>query len=392
MPSRRYSRNGQRRYSLRIASHNVRWLTKNGPKAARFWVSNNFDVVVLQEVHISASPWDIAAVHKAMSGVNAAAAHWARELKRPAHDGFEYRFCLSGDSREAGVMVLWRKSLISSGELEALPEQPGDRDNIGRLLMVRMKWGGHTLHLACVYGPNTSVGRQQLINQHLAPAWAAAPHRNIFIGDWNFVDKPSVDRKSRPGISTTSNDTPSSVAWQQAAPGALDAYRLKHPTTHGYTYFSDSNGHVARLDRAYISSELQQHVLACHSVPAAVSDHHPLLLELLPAVPPRPRGPGLRRANFDDLAAFSISSSLNIGYNNSCSKPLWMAGHCSNGGQGLRPVCSAQQVKSDSTGAAPVSQLLLPCYNSRSEQQGKRWGRQSTSSSLPLLWMISTLL
>lgn len=50
------------------------------------------------------------------------------------------------------------------------------------------------------------------------------------MGDWNFVEEPTVDRisSSTSGIPTTS-DAPSKRAWDTAAPGAVDAYRLLHP-------------------------------------------------------------------------------------------------------------------------------------------------------------------
>jgi exonuclease III len=140
MPSR--SRNGQQRCSLRIATHNIKGLAANAARAARVWVSNNFDVIAVQEVHIRGHPWAAAQeLYQGMNTINSTASSWSKELKRPQHEGFSCRWCLNGDSREAGVLLVWRRKLEASGELEILPEQEGDRDTDGRALLVRIKWG-----------------------------------------------------------------------------------------------------------------------------------------------------------------------------------------------------------------------------------------------------------
>jgi hypothetical protein len=124
------------------------------------------------------------------------------------------------------------------------------------------------------------------------------------VGDWNFVDVPAVDRRWRspPAGADPNSDRGSSAALKAAAPGAVDAYRHLHPTRRAYTFFHVGNGHAARLDRAYVSPALTPYVVKCAPLPSALSDHHPLLLELRPrAVAARP-GKGRGRARFDFLA------------------------------------------------------------------------------------------
>jgi exonuclease III len=164
--------------------------------AASEWVDGDYDIICVQEARV-----DAFAVIRAMARVNSAAKARALELRRSEHLGFDYKFCPNPVNHSAGgVLVLWKLQLASSGVLEVLPENPGDRDASGRLLVARFKWGGHTFQLACVYAPSgDSVGRQDFFDQVVAPVWAASPGSSIFVGDWNCVEAPLLDRRWRGG-------------------------------------------------------------------------------------------------------------------------------------------------------------------------------------------------
>ena len=293
-------RAGRRKDALRLASHNLggppsaAGLEYHLKEAVSEWVDNGFHIITVQEVRASVEHIDMI-----MAAVNAAAIARATQHKCQ-HSGYAYRYCANSSSQHsAGTLVLWQRKLISVGSLQVLDPDDADYDPAGRLMCVRFKWGGHELQIGAVYCPNDSVERQQFITSVLGPAWQRSPNNSIFLGDWNFVEHPAVDRVSRStsGHSSTS-DAPSTHAWRAVAPASIDAYRLLHPTTRAYTFYA-TNRHIARLDRVYVSPALQQYVLECRALPSSVSDHHPVLLGIAPRVPSNPKGPGLKRARYD---------------------------------------------------------------------------------------------
>lgn len=292
-----------RRSALRIASHNVggmgcAGLQECAAQAAATWVDLGLHVVAVQECRLQ-----LAEVAQVVASINAAAARRAAAMHKPQHAGFDYKYCINSDPahpHSAGNLILWQRQLVAAGSLQVLPETAQDRDARGRLMVLHVKWGGHTIHLVNVYCPNASVDRQAYISATLAPLWTANPTNSIFLGNWNYVDDPAVDRRCICGQPTTS-DAPSMRAWQAAAPGAADAFRCLHPTRRSYTFIHRNPliGHVARHDRAYIGSALLPSLVSCSSSPSTVSDHFPLVLELAPLQPPQPTGPGLARARVD---------------------------------------------------------------------------------------------
>ena len=304
------SRAGQRKGALVLASHNVGGPGSAGLEArlqaaASEWVDARYDIICVQEAKL-----EYAAATRVVSAINTAAAARAAALRRPMHSGFDFVYCVNPSmSCSAGCLILWRRQLVAAGALEILPEQPNDRDTAGRLMLVRLKWGGHNIQLGCVYCPNDSVARQTFLSSTVAAAWQQQPNASVFMGDWNYCEEPWHDRRSN-AANMIMTDEPSRRAWQQAAPAALDAFRLRHPTKHTYTFFHSGNGHIARLDRVYISPALAASVAACYVVPSTVSDHHPVVLELAAIIPHKPTGPGVKRAQLDFLRSYQHQQDL----------------------------------------------------------------------------------
>jgi hypothetical protein len=195
-------------------------------------------VIAVQECRLQFE--EVAQVVASINASSAAAARRAAATRKPYHAGFEYKYCINSDPDHphlAGNLILWQRQLVTNGSLQVLPETAQDRDTRGRLMVLHMKWGRHTINLVNIYCPNATVDRQAYISATLAPVWAAYPTNSIFIGDWNYVDDPAVDRRSLHGQQTTT-DNPSKRAWQAAAPGAAtrsDVYILLAAATPSFT-------------------------------------------------------------------------------------------------------------------------------------------------------------
>ena len=179
------------------------------------------------------------------------------------------------------------------------------RTSDGRLISLRLNWGGHSLQLASIYMPNESTAQRSLIQGSLeALAQRARPPGQractmIWGGDFNFVENMQRDRRTSRQSHTAENST--AAAWQQRLRqlqlSLTDAYRHRHPTATAFTHFHPAG--AARLDRFYISSALLPRLAAAtigERLPstsgAFISDHRPITLALLPSNPAAiPRNP-----------------------------------------------------------------------------------------------------
>ena len=263
-------RHNARRRTLRWATHNVCGLRAHAAAVAKLWVEQDFDGVCLQEVHLA--PLEI---DKVMHTINQAVKGHAKRLNQPAHKGFKWLHSInSSNPNAAGALLAWKASLEDYGGFKVQFDSAIQARD-GRLAAIKVQWGGHALQLASVYCPNDSVARQQFLSGPVKAAWSRAPQHSVFLGDWNFVEVPDADRRwrgGRPAAADPNSDRPSKAAWSAAAPGAADVYRLRHPNRRGgYTFFHRNNGHVARLDRAYVGSALSQYVLTCYDVPTVAA-------------------------------------------------------------------------------------------------------------------------
>lgn len=296
-----------RRHTLRLATLNVAGrLANNTTALAHLAVDYEVDVLALQEVKLGAGA--VAALVRRLNVATAARA----AARRRAHTGFVCRAAPNTTCvGRAGVLLLFRRSLCSSGALELQGEADTDFDWGGRMVSATASWGGHTMQFVSAYCPNDPAGRAAFLSTTVAAAWQRRPQGTVMMGDWNFVPAPQQDRRSQSARrGDTHGDASSLAALRAAAPGAVDLWRLKHPGRRQFTFFSEANGHAARHDRAYGSVALAPYVLGCRCVPAAFSDHDMVLTDLAPALGAKARGPGLPRARLDFMASAQHAAAL----------------------------------------------------------------------------------
>lgn len=181
-----------------------------------------------------------------------------------------------GRAAHGGTAILVRTSLLSSrgGPLSV---EDATRSPDGRLVSVRVRWGGHTFRLASLYMPNAAPQQAAFIRASLRPLGAQAPL--IWGGDFNFVEQMQLDRSMQP---SGPGDAPPAAQgapprrqqhrnegvarmWQEHLPDLVDVFRHCHPTATSYTHFGP--GSAARLDRFYASSSLLPFCMGSQSTP-----------------------------------------------------------------------------------------------------------------------------
>jgi hypothetical protein len=164
-------RGAPRRLPLRLATLNVAGrLAANTTTLAHLAVDHGVDVLALQEVKLGGR-----AVSRFVQSLNDAAAARAAERRRH-HSGFCVKAAPNVAAvKSAGVILLFRKALCSSGDLELQGEAHSDFDWGGRMVSATVKWRGHTLQLVSTYCPNDSGPRAAFISSAVAAAWQRRP-------------------------------------------------------------------------------------------------------------------------------------------------------------------------------------------------------------------------
>ncbi len=291
-PPRRLPAAGQRAPGLRLATHNVAGLTSLNKvvQLLSVWAAANLDIVCVQETWAGTAQgqsqaqldmWLQQASASPSPRIPSFTAFWAHNSAHPEH--------------RAGVATFVRSSLLPSLSLTPTFHSPD-----GRLLCTAISWAGHRFTLANSYWPNSSPAQLAFISDTLTPALQALPPDSVWLcGDFNHTPNPALDRNP---LSSGADTNPARQAEARVAaallsspPGAhqswVDVFRSLHPLAHGYTYFHPTA--ASRLDRFLLPPTSFHRVHSCKPSPT-FTDHHPVILHLLPAAPLQPRGPGLR--------------------------------------------------------------------------------------------------
>jgi exonuclease III len=348
-------------------------------------VEHDLDVVAVQEVKQPLSE-----LMACMQRVNRAVAAEAERLRRPRHSGYSFRAAPNAAApAAAGVMLLWRRDLVGAG-LEVEPETAAGYNWGGRVVQACFRWGGHRLRVASVYCPNEAPARVQFLQSTVRQVWQQATPRQatLLLGDWNFTSDPARDRRYRGNVPTGDphGDRASTAALLAAAPSAVDVFRVRHPTRRSFTFFSGANGHAARHDRAYASAGLAQHVLSCRAEPVGLSDHDPVVLELLPARSQAAAGRGVPRARLDFLADASLerrfsawlSAQVQAAPSDAAALLAWWPGFKRR----VLGCTRALQAAWRSSGPGPSSSVLVQQVRDAVAQLGRANGQQQVEAAM----------
>lgn len=326
---------------LRIASHNTdglrppRGLTPTGAfrgyeklhALLTAWHNLRLQVVCLQETKIRASDTEGKLIIQ--QRLDAAAAAWGLTRYTVVHWGSNEQ------ASSAGVAVLVRTDLLTDKTVTTSHPQS---DPDGRLMHLKLVWGGHKLRLINAYLPSGNAPLQQhFVKSRLTPLIkAVGPTEQILLlGDFNFTVDWTVDRTRRPPTPPTpthpqvlptpppsplpplplpspplshppspsaqpptpllhpganTSPLPARPQWHRdqaparamrdlcSAVDLTDAFRFLHPHRPSFTHI-DHYG-AARLDRIYLSEGLLTHLEQCNASQLSASDHRPVVLHI----------------------------------------------------------------------------------------------------------------
>ena len=101
-----------------------------------------------------------------------------------------------------------------------------------------------------------------------------SPGPLLFVGDFNAVLDPSVDRLRGGG-----RPYPSFVDWAKLY-SLTELWRWKHPEDRQFSCHSDSFHTMSRIDMAFTPADVLPLVHSVRYLPRGISDHAPLLIGL----------------------------------------------------------------------------------------------------------------
>uniref|UniRef100_A0A3B1J7U7 Reverse transcriptase domain-containing protein n=1 Tax=Astyanax mexicanus TaxID=7994 RepID=A0A3B1J7U7_ASTMX len=234
--------------NITLASWNVRGINHPLKRGKVFGHLKRLkaDIIFLQETHIDFS-------------------HQARLRTQWISQTFQTTF----SSKARGVAILFRKNV---------PFQLKDMkvDPQGRYIIISGNINSIPLTLVNVYGPNYDNPDffRNLFN--IIPFTSSD---NIIIGgDFNCCLDSNLDKLS-------AKTSPILVSAQilnslLKSTNLVDIWRLQHPTTKGFSFYSPVHKSFSRIDYFLISSELVPRVNSTVYHPILISDHSPITLTL----------------------------------------------------------------------------------------------------------------
>ena len=264
--------------TLRVGSHNLRgfWSSSRARLAAQLWRSLRLDVVLLQETKLNV--FTLSAITHELAGWRA---YWAHGPGACRGVAILVRAALCAP---AGPLTIDEASVVRGDECAGSSASASLA--AGSLIHLRASWGGHALHIASIYLPNSPTQQRSFIQSILHPLLASLPPHTVALwgGDFNFVPDAVVDRTSTAASITGSHpDYGVQRWWREHLSELRDAFRHRHPTTRSYTRFGGTS--ASRLDRLYVSEGLLPFLVYTSAHPGArsggaaggfLSDHRPV--------------------------------------------------------------------------------------------------------------------
>lgn len=210
--------------------------------------SKQFDVVFLQETHLS-----------------------AEESEKLCRGWVSHVYYNAGSSQSCGVLTLINRRLQCKYIRQF-------KDTRGRILIVVAEIQGHMIILTNVYAPNGD--EPQFFADLEAKMLQAGDYNAITGGDFNLVMDPVLDRSST--VPTRLPKALVAVRSMAESLGYIDVWRMLNPKGRDYTFFSATHSTFSRIDFFLISKNLLQSVTSCSIGSILASDHASVSLEVLP--------------------------------------------------------------------------------------------------------------
>ena len=252
-----------------IASLNVNGM-QNPIKRNRIFKhfkNTNIDIICLQETHIEQKDFALT----------------KSEWKDTLHWN-------PGTNNSCGVGII----LNSHKKIEVLQTL---HDQAGRILTLKLKYKHQTFQVCTIYAPDKPTIREHFftdIANYLIPQVPL-----LLTGDFNMVEDPHLDRQC-PTI--LPQHTKGLIALKQLKTqfNIVDAWRLNNPKQRQYTWPTKHRDVQSRLDRIYLSSDLNHQIIYQDFMPTVWSDHKYITTHLY-LMEQDQRGPNYWKLNTDIL-------------------------------------------------------------------------------------------
>ena len=148
-------------------------------------------------------------------------------------------------------------------------------DQRGRYVIVSGTLNSTPLILVNVYGPNFD---DAFFFQNLCKALPNLSDSSVIMGgDFNNVLDPILDRQHSKSSTCRNSGTLNNLMQSY---NLVDIWRLLHPTTKDFSYFSTVHKSYSRIDFFLLDSKLLHSVIDCTYHNILISDHAPVSLSL----------------------------------------------------------------------------------------------------------------
>lgn len=189
-----------------------------------------------------------------------------KETHRLKVKGWKTVFHATGTQKKAGVAILFADNVNFKPKMIK-------RDREGHYILVSGKIQEEELTIINIYAPNT--GAPNYIRQILMDMKNQIHKNTIITGDLNSP-LSQRDRSTRQKVSkeiTELNHTCEQL-------DLVDVYRVFHPTTSEYTFFSAAHGTFSKIDHILSHKTFLSKCKGIEIIPCIISDHSALKLEI----------------------------------------------------------------------------------------------------------------
>ena len=181
--------------------------------------------------------------------------------------GWKKIFHTNGNQKKAAVTILISNKIYF--KIKTMT-----RDKESHYIMIKGSIQEEDITIINVYAPN--IGASQYIKQMLTTMKGEIDSNTIIVGDFNTSLTP-MDRSSKQKLNKetqTLNETIDQI-------DLIDIYRIFHPKTEDYTFFSSVHGTFSRIDHILGHKSSLSKFKKTEIIPSIFSDHNTMRSEII---------------------------------------------------------------------------------------------------------------
>ena len=147
------------------------------------------------------------------------------------------------------------------------------RDKEGHYIVVKGSIQEEDITIVNIYAPN--IGAPQYIRQMLTAIKGEINSKTVIVGDFNTPLSP-MDRSSKMKINKETQDLNDTLNMMDL----IDIYRIFHPKTTEYTFFSNAHGTFSRIDHILGRKSCLGKFKKIEILSSIFSDHNTMRLDI----------------------------------------------------------------------------------------------------------------